>query len=233
MKPIAILEHSPEVPPGYLADAIAVAGIPSRMFRLHDGQTLPDLSEVAAIVSLGGVMGAYEEDEYPFLVTEKTYLRDAVARDVPVLGICLGGQMLAEALGGRAYRADDLEVEVAALHLEDAAITDLVLQNLATPVFSFHQDTWESPPGATVLASSDRYSHAFRLGSAVAIQSHPEASPALVATWIDGFGRDRLEAAGVDPDALLEEVRSREAENEARAAKLFAAWLDEIAERIR
>ena len=204
MKPIVILEHNPEVPPGYLGDAIARAGLPSVTVRLHSGEPLPDLADVGAVVSLGGIMGAYEEEDHPFLVDEKDYLRAAVDRNIPVLGICLGCQLLADALGGRAYRAEAIEVEFAALNLANGVREDAVLATLAEPVVSFHQDTWDPPPEVDVLVSSPRYNHAFRMGSALAIQSHPEASPEIVADWVERFGRGRLTASGVDPDTLLD-----------------------------
>ncbi len=233
MKPIAILEHSPEVPPGYLGDAIAAAEMPHQLVRLYEGDPFPPLDSVAAVVSLGGVMGAYEEAEHPFLAGEKQYLRDAVEEGIPVLGICLGCQMLADALGGGAFKADAIEVQFAALTPVDGAAGDPVLRQLATPVLSFHQDTWTPPPDAAVLVSSEQYPHAFRLGSALAIQSHPEASPEMLAEWIEAFGRDRLAAAGVDPDALLASVQEDAAGNEARAAALFGAWLAEVDASVR
>ncbi|MDJ0952675.1 MAG: type 1 glutamine amidotransferase [Acidimicrobiia bacterium] len=231
--PIAILEHSPQVPPGYLGDAIAATRLPTVRVRLYDGDALPNLDAVAAVVSLGGVMGAYEEEAHPFLVAEKQFLRKAVARGVRVLGICLGCQLLADALGGRAFKADAVEVEFVGLETSGAATDDPVLSTLATPVVSFHQDTWEPPPGADVLVRSARFPHAFRLGSALAIQSHPEASPEMVADWVASFGRDRLLAAGVDPEAFLEDVRAASTANEARAAALFTAWLAEVTTTVR
>ena len=78
MKPIAILEHSPEAPVGYLGTAIDQSGLDSVVVRLHSGDPLPDLGAVSALVSLGGIMGAYEEAEYPFLAAEKELLRNAV-----------------------------------------------------------------------------------------------------------------------------------------------------------
>lgn len=228
MKPIAILEHSAAAPAGYLADAISKAELDGVVIRLHEGAGLPELDQVAAVVSLGGAMGAYEEDEYGFLAPEKELLRQAVAANIPVLGICLGCQMLADALGGRAYRADGIEAQFAALDIAADAGDDPILGLLAEPVVSIHGDTWEPPPGAAMLVTSNRFPHAFRIGSAVAIQSHPEVSAAVVADWIDGFGRDRFAAAGVDPDQLVAEIAAGDAQNRDRAARLFGAWLDEV-----
>ena len=230
MKPIAILEHSAVAPAAHLADAVALSGMRSHVVRLHADEALPDLSEVSALVSLGGIMGAYEEDKYGFLADEKALLRDAVARDIPVLGICLGCQLLADALGGTAYAAaSGIEAEFAPLELSPEGADDPIIGTLSEPVLSLHGDTWDPPPGAAVLAKSGRLPHAFRSGSAVAIQSHPEVSAAIVTEWIDGFGRDRFAAAGVDPDALLGQIEAADEQNRDRAARLFGAWLAEVA----
>ena len=146
---------------------------------------------------------------------------------MPVLGICLGCQILADALGGSAYAAPFIEAEFESLRVVPEAVSDPVVGTLAEPVLSLHGDTWEPPPGATVLATSSRFPHAFRFGSALAIQSHPEVSASIVAGWIEGFGRDRFAAAGVDPDALLDQISSGDKANQERAARLFGAWLDE------
>ena len=228
MKPIAILEHSPEAPAGFLGDAISRAGLPSVTFRLHQRSPLPKLDAIGAIASLGGAMGAYDEDQYDFLAPEKDLLRTAVARHVPVLGICLGCQLLADALGGRAYPAEQLEVGFAPLEMIGSAATDPVLSTLAKPVLYFHGDTWDPPPGVQVLAQTARYPHAFRSGSAIGVQPHPEASASVVRTWVAGFGRSKLENAGIDPSAVLDRMEASDPENEARAAVMFGAWLDEV-----
>ncbi len=227
MQPIVILQHNEEVPPGYLGDAIAAAGLPSRLVRLDLGEPLPDLDEVGAIVSLGGIMGAYEEDQFPFLALEKELLRKAVERSIPVLGICLGCQMLADALGGRAYKADGHEVEFVPLQVSAEAADDRVITPLATSVLSFHGDTWTPPPGAVVLANSSRHPHAFRLGSAVGVQSHPEASAEIAGQWVALYGRDKLRTEGIDPERLLSDMAAGDMANAQRAHEMFTAWLDE------
>ena len=104
-----------------------------------------------------------------------------------------------------------------------------MISTLCEPVLSLHGDTWDPPPGAAVLARSDRFPHAFRYGSAVAIQSHPEVSAAIVTEWIDSFGRDRFAAAGVDPDVMLgRDHRLEMMPIEIVRHRLFGAWLDEV-----
>jgi GMP synthase (glutamine-hydrolysing) len=228
VKPIAILEHSKLAPAHFLDDAITAAGLDRVVIKLYDGEPLPDLAAVRAVVSLGGPMGAYDETEFPFLVAEKELLREAVGQGMPVLGICLGCQMLATALGGSAYAAPLMEVEFGPLQVSAAGVGDAVVETLAEPVLSFHGDTWDPPPGAEILAMSDRFPHAFRLGSALGIQPHPEVSSAIVRTWVEGFGRAKLEKYGVNAATMLEMMAAGDAANQERAARLFGAWLAEV-----
>lgn len=228
MKPIAILQHNAEVPPGYLIEAIAASGVPSRVVRLYEDDPLPGVADVSGIVSLGGIMGAYEEDQHTFLAPEKALLREAVDADIPVLGICLGCQLLADALGGRAYKGPVHEVVFGQLELADGAEEDPVVGTLAEPVLSFHGDTFDPPPGANVLATSPQYPHAFRYGSAVAIQSHPEATAGIARGWVERYGREKLVEEGVDPDDLLAAVEEADVIVGRRAAAMFGAWLGEV-----
>jgi GMP synthase (glutamine-hydrolysing) len=228
VKPIAILEHSPEAPAGFLGDSIEQRALPSVVLELHKGVSLPDLDEVAAIVSLGGVMGAYDEDAYAFLAPEKALLRRAADGGVPVLGICLGCQMLADALGGAAYPAPELELDFAPLRLTEAGADDPVVAYLAEPVLYFHGDTWDAPPGSKLLASTNLYPHAFRLGTALGIQPHPEASSDVLRAWVAGFGRQKLEAAGIRPDVVVRRMAAADRANAERAVNMFTAWLEEV-----
>ncbi len=225
MKPIAVLRHGADIPAGYLGDALAAAGVPVETVPLYAGARLPEVADVAAVVSLGGVMGAYETDRYPFLAAEKGFLSEAVEAGLPVLGVCLGCQLLADALGGRAYRAPEIELGYIEVRRTDAGAADPVVRELDGPTLVWHQDTWDLPPGAELLAETDAYPQAFRAGAALGIQPHPEATPAIVRVWAATEGLDHFDRAGVDRDELLAVVGAGESAAAAMAKRLFGGWL--------
>lgn len=222
---IAVVQHNDVAPMGHLGDVLGDAAV---VVRLDRGDPVPDPSDYEGIVVLGGIMGAYDVDAYPFLAEEKAMLRKAVELDVPVLGICLGCQLLADALGGAAYRAPSLEVRFGPCGLTEAGGGDPVARHLAQPVLSLHQDTWDVPPGGVLLARSPEYRQAFRLGSAVGIQPHPEVTPEIVAGWVPSIGADRLRAHGVEPDHLLATLEAHRTRSASIATDLFRGWLASV-----
>jgi GMP synthase (glutamine-hydrolysing) len=230
MATVLVLRHGDDIPLGLLGDAIREGGLDAHEVWLHDGDELPSLDGYVALVVLGGEMGAYDTDHHHWLVGEKEIIREAHDRDLPMIGICLGSQLFADALGGTAYLADDRpEIEVLAPDLTDAGQDDPVLRHFDRPVVAFHQDTFEPPPGALLLARSDRFNHAFRHGSAVAIQAHPEATAEVVEDWVAHDGAQVLLArAGVVSDELLDAVRRAEPLQREMARRLFGAWVDEV-----
>jgi GMP synthase (glutamine-hydrolysing) len=225
-----VVQNESECPAGYLGDALDRRGIEWTVVRLYEGDRLPGVREVAGVAALGGAMGAYDEEEYPFLIDEKRFLAECTAAGVPVLGVCLGCQLLADALGGRAYLADAAEVTLDPIEpTREGGREPIVAAFDGRPVIRFHRDTFDLPAGATLLASAGGLTQAFRMGSAVGIQPHPEITPAILAGWLaDGDARQMTLEAGTDPDELVATFAAAEAGVEATAAAVFDAWINEV-----
>jgi GMP synthase (glutamine-hydrolysing) len=149
------------------------------------GQRLPAHEEVAGAVVMGGPMNVDEVERFPALAAEREWLGEAVRRELPVLGICLGAQLLARALGAEVRAGEGPEIGFGAV--EVSAPDDPVLGGLApsTDVLHWHTDVFDLPVGAQPLASSAQTEHqAFRAGSAWGVLFHPEADLALVEAWL-------------------------------------------------
>ena len=207
-----------------LDDALTEVGAVVERFHLETGDPIPGVDFDRAVI-LGGGMGAYDVHLHPWLDDEKAWIRDLVESGVPVLGICLGCQLMADALGGRAYKAELPEVSVVSISLTAAGEADPVVSKIGPLVYSLHQDTVALPPDATLLAHSDRFPHAFRLGSALALQFHPDADRDQALAW----GKEEssvLGAAGVDYDDYAQGVMAADSQLDRTSRAIFAAWLE-------
>ena len=149
------------------------------------GDPLPPHEEVDGVVSMGGPMGAGDVEEHPALAAEREWLAGAVERQIPVLGICLGAQLLAMALGAGVRRGERPEIGFAGVEVKDP--DDPILGGLApeATVLHWHADVFDLPEGARSLASSAATEHqAFRLGNAWGVLFHPEADTEMVESWM-------------------------------------------------
>lgn len=203
MTRILVLQHDPSDAllkmDGWLADTGASVDIR----RLFDGEQLPaDLAGYDALISLGGEMGAYDDDLAPWLPATKALMARAVADRTPTLGICLGSQLLAVATGGTVTRGENgPEIGAYLTAKRDAAEDDPLFDALPmTPdVMHYHYDVVSTlPPGAVLLLSSTGYPHqAWRIGSAAwALQFHIEPSAQDVRAWGRGEGREPVGRLG-------------------------------------
>jgi GMP synthase-like glutamine amidotransferase len=205
-----VVTHSPSEGPGTLAEWLPAAGLELVEVHPWDGEDLPaDLDGFDALVVMGGPQQAYDDGSAPWLPATKALLRAAVAGRVPTLGICLGGQLLAEATGGRVAKgAEGVEAGARLVAKRDAAWDDELFDQVPfTPtVVQWHEDAIvDLPPGAVLLASSSRYANqAFRVGDrAWGLQFHIETPPEMVRHWGAEYGAAVVEA-GLDPAALAE-----------------------------
>ena len=151
-------------------------------------QPIPDPTAYDALIVFGGPQNANEDDKYPYFRQEKATLRTAVAHEVPVLGICLGGQLLATVLGGTVKKHTLTEIGFSEVQCTDEGKNDALYAGLAGQqmVYQWHEDTFTIPPGAVRLATSEKtVNQAFRYGhNAYGIQYHIELTPAMLNTWL-------------------------------------------------
>lgn len=225
-----MLQLSEVNPPERLGDWLAGAGA-DLVLRRPAADGVPDsLAGIDGVVCMGGPMGAHDDADHPWLPALRWLLFDAVAHRLPVLGVCLGGQLLAAATGGAVRRGiDGPEAGTRLVAKRDVAAHDPLFAPLPmTPdVIQFHHDEIHRlPPGATLLASSPRYvNQAFRVGTAgYGLQFHIETSPATVLSWAR---RDPAGAATIPPGQLdsdhLEQVHADIAEVWRPVAARFVA----------
>jgi GMP synthase (glutamine-hydrolysing) len=227
-QPVLVLQHGEDVPPGVLAEVIEARRVPHVIVRLDCGARVPGLGGWAGIVSLGGEMGAYDTDEYPYLVGEKALLGAATESGVPVLGICLGAQLLADATGGVAYRAPHVEASVLVFG-SALSKADPVVGQLDAPQLTFHRDTFDLPPRACRIEESDAYPQAYRIERSIGVQTHPEITPEIARSWLEApEGQVMLEEAGVEGHILLEALEQDPDTARDAAHRFFGAWFDEV-----
>ncbi len=189
---VLILKNTLSEGPGSIESYLLQEKLPSRIIELHAGEELPDLSSFTHLVVLGGPMAVYEMARYPYLVREAAFLEQAIKADKPVLGVCLGAQMLAHVLGGRVYPGGRKEIGWDEVAITGEGMKDPLLSALAVggkavaQVFQWHGDTFDLPRGAVRLASSSLYpNQAFRYpGRVYALQFHVEVTPAIVREWL-------------------------------------------------
>ncbi|HEU0102292.1 MAG TPA: type 1 glutamine amidotransferase [Mycobacteriales bacterium] len=232
---VLVVEHERETSLDRMSD---LPGVDVRVVRPYAGEPLPDRSAADGpgwdgVLVLGGSMAAWEDAAAPWLPGVRTLLRSAVADGVPVLGICLGAQLLAMATGGEVRRGDaGPEVGVRPVVLGPDAAGDQLAARLSAVLAApqGHRDAVTAlPPGAVLLASSDRYPHQlFRVGPrAWGVQYHPEVSRGVFATWLEEHRSD-LALEGSTPQDELRLFDDRDAELQASARVHAAAFADVV-----
>ena len=227
---VLFIQHDHCSPTGSVGERFAERGYDVTEFlvvpadRFHDPGvevSFPDPATFDVIVPMGAIWSAYDHDRIgSWLAPELDLLRAAHERGIPVLGICFGGQALAAGLGGRVEAADRPEI---GWHEIQTSRPDLIEPG---PWFEYHYDRWHPPAGARSLAHTDVAPQAFAIGNSLAVQFHPETTPAILECWLDNGGYADIIRAGVRPDEVLGQTRRLAAAAAARAHRLVDGFLD-------
>jgi GMP synthase (glutamine-hydrolysing) len=236
MSRILVFQHVAAEPLGTLDPLIRRRGHRIKFVNFErQPDARPSMDRYRGLVVLGGPMNVEEQAARPHLRTELAVIEQALAQGKPVLGICLGAQLLAHALGAPISRSAQAEIGWYELETQAGAGADPVMAGLGPrlPVFQWHSRTFASPRGAVHLARTASCAHqAFRYGSnAYGFQLHPEVNQALIERWL-GIPAYRAELVaadlGQDADAILARTPAALAAMQARAQTAFSAFLDQV-----
>ncbi|MFZ5833382.1 MAG: type 1 glutamine amidotransferase [Planctomycetota bacterium] len=229
---VLVLRHEPHVPLGSLHDEFNAAGVAYRYVDLFDEAParLP-LHEAAGLVILGGTMNVDQTERFPFLAEELDWIREAIDRRVPTLGICLGAQLMAKALGQPVRHHSRKEIGWYRVELLPATSDDPLFAGSAPceTVFQWHGDTFDLPDGALHLAKTDGCaSQAFRAGKAAwAVQFHVEMTAPLLREWLadDGFRAELTTLPYIDPAQILAEMSAKLPQMQAFSHQLLSRFV--------
>jgi GMP synthase-like glutamine amidotransferase len=236
MKPIAIFRHTNTEGPGYFATFLEHRSIPWQLIAIDKGEAVPlGADAFSGVCLMGGPMSV--NDPLPWIDEVCTLVRDADAKGIPVVGHCLGGQLISKALGGRVTRSPNREIGWGAARAEqnDGArrwLGDWLAENGgAATVFQWHGETFSLPPGAQRILTNDFCANqAFTLRSHLAMQCHVEMTPEMIDAWCESWraevdGLDALPAAVQTPEQMRAETPLRLPAMRRLADQLYSVWI--------
>jgi GMP synthase (glutamine-hydrolysing) len=240
---VLAIQNDPTDPPLLMGEWLSEDGVTIRVIEACFGEAVPSTvpEGVHGLLPLGGVMGAGDDDVAPWLVDERSLLADAVQRGIPVLGLCLGGQLLAAANGGRVELGPTTEIGVVQVQRTVDGMRDPVVSQAVAvagrdiPATQWHQDhITELPDGAVLLLSNEACRvQAFRLGdTAYGFQFHAELDAQTFADWSD-MADEAMDRSGRDPRLASDEVRRAEPDLIAAWRPVARAWADLVWERAK
>jgi GMP synthase (glutamine-hydrolysing) len=234
MRALAIV-HQRDAGPGVFADEMRDRGVQLDEWLLSERGTSPpgEIAGYDAVLTFGGAMHADQEDRHPWLRFEKDFLAAMLDDGMPILAVCLGSQLLAEAAGGSARRASESEIGWHEVEVTEAASADPVIGPLGPGFTAFQWHSYEAvpPEGAAVLARSPVCAQAYRIDERVwGIQFHAEVTPANIYKWIADYRSDEdAVRIGIDQEALRAETDRRIAEWNRLGRELCGRFLDAVA----
>ncbi|AXS79426.1 type 1 glutamine amidotransferase [Dechloromonas sp. HYN0024] len=236
MKPVAIFRHSPTEGPGYFAIFLEQHGIPWELIAIDEGAAVPAMADdFSGLCFMGGPMSV--NDPLPWIAPVCTLIGDAVAKDVPVIGHCLGGQLMSKALGGQVTRNPVKEIGWSQGGGEDSAVAKTWLGPLAGQlgtIFQWHGETFSLPAGATrLLTNAYCANQMFVLGPHLGMQCHVEMTPEMIATWCEQWADEAIAVADLPsaqtPDAMLADIAEKLPTMRQLSEQLYSVWIKGLA----
>lgn len=228
MAKIWVLQHHPAENLGAIADALESAALAWQYVRIFDGHPVPaEMKGAGGLIVMGGPEAVYQLDRYPYLRAEMALIENALKAGRPVLGVCLGSQLLAATLGADVRRARQKEIGWYPVRLRAEARDDRLLRGLPEEFVAchWHSDIFDLPAGAVALASSELTElQAYRYGDkAWGLLFHAEMTQQIVAALVNEFGAG-LKRVGIDGDAILASAPRHLAGLGSIAETIFSRW---------
>jgi GMP synthase-like glutamine amidotransferase len=225
---VLVLQHAAPEGPAAIGDALKRRGVGMRTLRLDQGAAVPASTDgLAGLVVMGGPMGVYEADQHPFIPAELRLIERAADAGLPTLGVCLGSQLLAAALGAKVYPSGRKEIGWHEVRLRPAARKDALWHGIEERFtgFHWHGDVFDLPGGATPLASSALTEHqAFRAGeNAYGLLFHLEVGEAQIRDFVKAFA-DELAAARIPAAPILDGIAAHFKALHHLGAQVFDRW---------
>ena len=236
MSEVLVLQHIGCETIGTIADVLARLSIAHRTIRSFEGQPVPAAlsPKEKGLIVMGGPMGVYEAEKYPFLKKEMKLIEQALKAGVPVLGICLGSQLLASVLGAPVLPAKRKEIGWFPLKLTPDAVADPLFSVVRSGFMGlhWHGDVFPLPKGSVRLAGSELTEvQVYRHGhNAYGILFHMELTVAMIREWTREF-RGELDAAGVPPEPILDGIEKRLPPLKEIGTRVFSRWADLVSRK--
>lgn len=230
-KPVAIFRHLASEGPGYFATFLDARSLPWRLIKIDEGEAVPVSPDAfSGLCFMGGPMSV--NDDLPWIPPALTLVREAVARDIPVIGHCLGGQIIAKALGGAVTRNPVKELGWGRVEASGSLAQAWLGDTQSFEAFHWHGETFSIPPGATrLLQSAWCANQAFTIGKTLGMQCHVEMTEAMIRLWNRVWAEEKA-APGPSvqrPEEMYERIDERIAAMRAVADRLYTRWIEGLA----
>ncbi len=228
---VLVLQHVGIETPGTIGKVLSERGIKLKTISSYRGEKVPARLDASALLLMGGPMGVYEDDKHPYLKAERRLIESALKQKKPVLGVCLGSQLLASVLGATVKKGKQKEIGWYPVHLSPAASKDFLWAGAPKTFMGlhWHGDIFNLPPKSTALASSDltRY-QAYRFGdNAYGFLFHMEVTPPMLRNWTRDFSGE-LRQESLSGRKILDAAKTHQPFLQALGSVIFDRWAEKI-----